>query len=199
MTDQPTDPNDETQPHDAFDWRPVERRPDDPAPAVPPVSAAGADAGMASFSPAPGPRTEWTQPRWSDPEPTPEHWFESAAPVRPVTPVAATTRRGAGAGTVIAAALAAAVLASGGTVVALTASGAFDKTPAAAAGTFDPNTQTIKQPVTLDENSAIIDVAAKAGPSVVRIFTTGIDPNSVSQQPQDGVGWGSSSTPTAGS
>ena len=46
------------------------------------------------------------------------------------------------------------------------------------------------QPVTVDENSAIIDVAAKAGPSVVRIFTKGIDPNSPTQQEESGVGSG---------
>jgi 2-alkenal reductase len=44
--------------------------------------------------------------------------------------------------------------------------------------------------VTVDESSAIIDVAAKAGPEVVRIFTKGIDPNSATQQEQDGVGSG---------
>ena len=54
----------------------------------------------------------------------------------------------------------------------------------------NPNSQSIKQPVTLDESSAIIDVAAKAGPSVVRVFTTGIDPNSATAQEQDGVGSG---------
>ena len=89
----------------------------------------------------------------------------------------------------VAAALAAAILASGGTVIALTATGALDRT-APVAGTPNPNSATVKQPVTLDESSAIIDVAAKAGPSVVRIFTTGIDPNSATQQEQDGVGSG---------
>jgi S1-C subfamily serine protease len=196
MTDQPSDPTDETQPHDSADWRrPIEREPAfdrfdaassapgapaDVAPSVPPAPA--------SFSPAPEPRTDWSQARWSDPEPTPEHWFESAAPV--TQPVVVAQRRGAGTGTVLAAALAAAVLASGGTVVALNASGAFDRPAGGAAATIDPQTQTIKQPVTLDESSAIIDVAAKAGPSVVRVFTTGIDPNSATAQEQDGVGSG---------
>ena len=100
------------------------------------------------------------------------------------------TRRGAGPGTVIVAALAAAVLASGGTIAALTAGGAFDRTNAPAAASQGTNSTTIKQPVTLDESSAIIDVAAKAGPSVVRIYTKGIDPNSATQQEQDGVGSG---------
>jgi len=72
----------------------------------------------------------------------------------------------------------------------LTATGAFDRTQVAATGSQNANSATIKQPVTLDESSAIIDVAAKAGPSVVRIFTEGVDPNSIVQQPQEGVGSG---------
>ncbi len=91
---------------------------------------------------------------------------------------------------VLAAALAAAILSSGGTVVALTAVGAFDRTVAPAAIGQNANSAGIKQPVTIDESSAIIDVAAKAGPSVVRIFTKGIDPTSATQQEQDGVGSG---------
>ncbi len=149
----------------------------------------GEAAGPSSFSPPPEPRTDWTRPSWSDRAPTPEHWFESATPV-PARPVAVAPRRGAGAGTILAAALVAALLASGGTVAALTVSGAFNRAPAAQAPNSSPNSSTIRQPVTLDESSAIIDVAARAGPSVVRIFTTGIDPNSATQQAQDGVGSG---------
>jgi S1-C subfamily serine protease len=174
MTDRSSNSPDETEPQPTADWRSAEREP---------------VVGPASFSPAPEPRTDWSQAHWSDPEPTPEHWFESAPPVAP-RPMAAPPRRGPGAGTVVAAALAAAVLSSGGTVIALTASGAFDRPAVTAPGTVDPNSTTIKQPVTLDESSAIIDVAAKAGPSVVRIFTTGIDPNSATQEAQDGVGSG---------
>jgi S1-C subfamily serine protease len=93
---------------------------------------------------------------------------------------------------VIGAALVAAVLASGGTVAALNATGAFDHpaapSPATAAG---PNASSINQPVKLDESSAIIDVAAKAGPSVVRIFEQGVDPNSIDQTQQtEGIGSG---------
>ena len=213
---EPTD--DETQPHDTSAWRPTDRswrpahesRPAD-ASAAPGVVGQPGVAGQpgvvgqpgvasqpaatyspASYSPAPEPRNDWTRPTWSQPEPTPGHWFETPAPVVPTRPVDTRQRRGAGAGTVLVAALAAAVLASGGTVAALTASGALDR-PAPAAGaaaSSGPNSTSIKQPVTLDENSAIIDVAAKAGPSVVRIFTTGIDPNSATQQAQDGVGSG---------
>jgi serine protease Do len=220
MTDSSSDPTDETQPHDSAAWRPVDRpepaAPDAPSsepfaprtPATPvpyspsayapssstpasptPASYSPAPASPASYSPAPETRTDWTRTSWSDREPTPEHWFESATPA-PVRPVVAPARRGAGPGTVVAAALVAAVLASGGTVVALTAGGAFDRAPAAATGTQGTNSTTVKQPVTLDESSAIINVAAKAGPSVVRIYTKGIDPNSATQQEQDGVGSG---------
>ena len=216
MTDSSSDPTDETQPHDSIAWRPVDRTlepaaPDAPSsaplaprtPATPvpyspsayapsssaPASYSPSPASPASYSPAPDPRTDWTRPSWSEREPTPEHWFESATPA-PARPVVAPARRGAGRGTVVAAALAAAVLASGGTVVALTAGGAFDRAPAAATGSQGTNSTTVKQPVTLDESSAIINVAAKAGPSVVRIYTKGIDPNSATQQEQDGVGSG---------
>ncbi|MEO5941079.1 MAG: trypsin-like peptidase domain-containing protein [Candidatus Limnocylindrales bacterium] len=192
MTDQPLHPADETQPHDTDARRAIEREAaDERARAASPAAPSQPiDPGNrpASFSPSPEPRADWSQARWSDPEPTPEHWFETAMPT-PVRPVAPTARRGAGAGTVIAAALAAAILASGGTVVALTATGALDRS-VPIAGASNRDATTVRQPVTLDENSAIIDVAAKAGPSVVRIFTTGIDPNSATQQEQDGVGSG---------
>jgi len=104
--------------------------------------------------------------------------------------VAPTPRRGSGAGTVLAATLAAAVLASGGTVLALSATGAFDRTAVPAAGATSPTGTSIRQPVTLDESSAVIDVAAKAGPSVVRIVAEGVDPNSITQQQTEGVGSG---------
>ncbi|HEY3164911.1 MAG TPA: trypsin-like peptidase domain-containing protein [Candidatus Limnocylindrales bacterium] len=208
MTDPFSDPNDETKPHDPAAWEPAAPSPSDapagPAPAgtsswAPPSGAAApgvagaagapASSGSASFSPSPEPRTDWARPSWATPEPTPEHWFETTTPVaaRPVTP---TPRKGIGAGTVVAAALAAAVLSSGGTVVALNASGAFNRPGGVAANQDNGSTATIRQPVTLDESSAIIDVAAKAGPSVVRIFTTGIDPNSATQEEQEGVGSG---------
>ena len=185
MTDPFADPTDETQPHDSTAWRPTDRTPTQPTDQAAPTP----NAAPASYSPAPEPRTDWTRPAWSGPEPTPEHWFESATPV-PARPVAVQPRRGAGAGTVIAAALAAGLLASGGTVAVLTASGAFNHAPVAPASNSSPNSSTVKQPVTLDESSAIIDVAAKAGPSVVRIYTKGVDPNSATQQAESGVGSG---------
>ena len=143
----------------------------------------------ASFSPPPEPRSEWAAPRWTQPEPhppTPERWFETA-PRAPIEPVVA-PKRSAGAGTVLGSAILAAILASGGTVVALSATGALDR-PAPPAS-VDPNANTIKQPITIDESSAIVDVAAKAGPAVVQI-TTGVEIEpTASAIPEQGVGSG---------
>jgi len=188
MTDQPSDPKDETQPHDVEAYWAATARPNPAAggSAVPPSPAS-----PASYSPAPEARTSWSTPSWAGPSSTPERWFESGGGAA-TQPVTRSTRRGPGAGSVIGAALVAAVLASGGTVAALNATGAFDypaaPSPATAAG---PNASSINQPVKLDESSAIIDVAAKAGPSVVRIFEQGVDPNSIDQTQQtEGIGSG---------
>jgi S1-C subfamily serine protease len=94
-------------------------------------------------------------------------------------------------GTVLGAALLSAVLASGGTVVALTASGALDKP--AATTTTTPTGTTVgapNQPVTIDESSATIDVAAKASPAVVRIRVNGSVDTSQGIIPETGVGSG---------
>ena len=201
MTD-PTKPgaDDETQPHETPGWPGPGRQPADAAQqAADAAQPAGSEPGTgvpptptASFSPPPAARTDWAHAHWADPEPTPERWFESATPVAARTvPVPAAAPRSSGAGTVLAAALVAAVIASGGTVLALNASGALNRPAIIVPATgSNANPATIKQPVTLDESSAIIDVAAKAGPSVVRIFTEEIDPNSVVQQTQAGVGSG---------
>jgi serine protease Do len=183
-------PDDETQPHETAGWsRPDSSRTAPDAGTTSPVPPAQPGP-TASFSPPPENRTDWSQTRWAGPEPTPERWFESATPVTS-RPVSTSPRRSTGAATVLAAALAAAILASGGTLVALNATGALNRQVVVApASGSNANPATVKQPVTLDESSAIIDVAAKAGPSVVRIFTEGIDPNSIVQQPQEGVGSG---------
>jgi S1-C subfamily serine protease len=161
MTDRrDTDPDDQTQPHDS-----------------------------AHFSPPSEPRSDWAAPRWTQPEPhppTPERWFE-AAPRARVEPIAI-QKRSSGAGTVFMAAVLAAILASGGTVVALNATGALDR-PAAPA-TVDPNAATINQPITIDESSAIIDVAAKAGPAVVQIRTGEVVEPNATAIPEQGVGSG---------
>jgi S1-C subfamily serine protease len=161
MTDrQDTDPDDETKPHDS-----------------------------AFFSPPAEPRSDWAAPRWTEPEPhppTPERWFEPSprARVEPVTG----QQRSAGIGTVLTTALLAAVLASGGTFVALSATGALDRTTPAT--TVDPNSTTVNQPITINESSAIVNVAARSGPAVVQIRTgEEVDPDATTI-PDQGVGSG---------
>src|SRR6476646_5545869 len=102
----------------------------------------------------------WGATHWASAEPTPERWFETPA-AAPARPAPA-PKRGAGAGTVVAAALAAA----------------------------SSNATSARQPLSVDESSAVIDVAAKAGPSVVRISTQGVDPNTIDPTQTEGVGSG---------
>ncbi len=200
MTDNSSDPRDETEPHDTSSWQAPSPGSAVPAgPSAPFAASAAPQYGRptepASFSPSPQPRTDWAGGRWSatgsaaTPTSTPERWFETATPTRPVAP-AEVRRGGAGLGTVLAAALVAAVLASGGTLLALRASGALDRPPTPAAAAGNPSATSAVQPVKLDESSAIIDVATKAGPSVVRIFEQGVDPNSVLPQQTEGIGSG---------
>ncbi len=96
--------------------------------------------------------------------------------------------RGGGARTVIAAAILSAILASGGTVLVLDATGALDRA-APAGGTGTPAAS--HQAVTIDESSAVIDVAAKVNPAVVRITasTEGTDQLG-GAIPETGVGSG---------
>ena len=92
------------------------------------------------------------------------------------------------------------MLASGGTLVALNATGALDR-PAAVATT--PTTTTVganNQPVTIDESSATINVAAKASPAVVRITVSGSVDTVERDHPRDRASArASSTTPAAGS
>jgi S1-C subfamily serine protease len=158
---------------------------------------------VASFSPSPEPRPDWSASAWNDSEPvrpTPEHWFESAptAPVQsPPTRPDGPAKRSSGAGLVLTASVLSAVLASGGTFIALSATGALDRPAPAAANDNAVSTNAGRQPVTIDESSAIIDVAAKAGPAVVRITTetaasASADPNDPNAGiiPSEGVGSG---------
>ena len=158
------------------------------------------------FSPAPQPRNEWTSASWTAPPnhpATPEHWFEpSSSPASPSVPAAtvpapswqqpaqqpaAGGRSGSGIGTIVSAALLAAVLASGGTFAALTATGALDRPTSTSPS--NANNTSVTQPVTIDESSAVIDVAKNAGPAVVRIVSEGVDPNATNL-PEQGIGSG---------
>ncbi len=162
-------------------------------PTRPPVVRASGDADDVGVPP-PTARPEWTRHDEPAQSPTPERWYEPAAavPPTPVTHGAVTgTKAGrSGLGTVLGAALLSAVLASGGTLVALNATGALDR-PAAVATT--PTTTTVganNQPVTIDESSATINVAAKASPAVVRITVNGSVDTSSGIIPDTGVGSG---------
>lgn len=139
------------------------------------------------YSPDPDPRPDWARPSYQ--APPARSWFDPSPTTAPVAPVRA-ERRGAGVGTVLAASLLSAVLASGGTVIALQASGALDEpTPTTSEPAVEP--AATRQPVAIDESSAVIDVAASAGPAVVQITsTTGetvTDPLAI---PERGVGSG---------
>jgi S1-C subfamily serine protease len=118
---------------------------------------------------APSAQAAWGGPAWSS---QPESTTPPPAYSAPVQPATTSRRRGGpGIGTVVTASLLSAVLAAGGTAVVLEQTGALDRTVTTTpAGT---TAQTgVQQPVTIDESSAVIDAAAAAGPSVVKITTT---------------------------
>jgi len=98
--------------------------------------------------------------------------------------------RRTGIGSVVTAALLSAVLASGGTVLALKSSGALDPVLTGSGGTPAVTAES-RQPVNIDESSAIIDAAAKAGPAVVRMFVDGTATSPFGGTiPEQGVGSG---------
>jgi serine protease Do len=183
MTDPRSDDPESTQRHEV----PTE-------PARPPVIRTSGEAERYSPPPAEA-RPEWTR---DDAAPasaaTPERWYEPAASI-PATPVEegavkAGSRTNRGMGTILGAALLSAVLASGGTVVALSASGALDKPAATITAPTGTTIGATNQPVTIDESSATVDVAAKASPAVVRITVSGNVDTSQGVIPETGVGSG---------
>jgi S1-C subfamily serine protease len=89
----------------------------------------------------------------------------------------------------VAAALISATLASGGTYLLLDASGALDR-PAAASPDATADASAVRQPITLDESSAIIEAAAKVSPAVVRISVEGTATSPFGEVPESGVGSG---------
>jgi S1-C subfamily serine protease len=138
------------------------------------------------YEPAPEPRADWARPAWTS-QPASDSW---SPPVRPVAPVGERHRRGSVIGPVLAASLMSAALASGGTYLALDASGALDRTvtPLASA---PATTAGVTRPVTIDESSAVIDAAARVGPAVVQITVEGVSQSALGEQiPEEGVGSG---------
>ncbi len=153
-----------------------------------------------AYSPPPSPRPEWPRASWS----ANETWGTGAAatPTEPSSPVlepgqampgqampGREPRARAPLGPLLAASLLSAVLASGGTIVALQASGALDRP------TLPPATQRLPSsssvPVAIDESSAVIEAAATVSPAVVQITargaSTGVFGGTI---PQQGVGSG---------
>jgi S1-C subfamily serine protease len=127
------------------------------------------------YVPTSEPRPGWTR-QLADQEapPTPERWYEPATAAEPVVPVVAERRSRSGIGPVVGAALLSAILASGGTYLALDASGALNRpVTTVPAGNTQGTNVTAPQPVSIDESSATINVAAKVNPAVVRITVTG--------------------------
>ena len=147
--------------------------------------------GAGRYSPAPETRPDWIREYDAAPPTTPERWYEPAGAAAPAAPVAAATPKARGTmAPVLGAALLSAILASGGTVVALDATGAFDH-PAPAASVVTGTNVGTTQPVTIDENSATIAVAAKVSPAVVRITVTGSsNAGDLGVIPETGVGSG---------
>jgi S1-C subfamily serine protease len=166
-------------------------RPDGSDPGDPTERTPVPDAGR--YSPAPESRPDWIREYDAAPPTTPERWYEpasSAAPVTTASVAPSAPRNRTVLGPVLGAALLSAVLASGGTVVALNASGAFDHPIPAASVAAGTNVGTT-QPVTIDESSATIAVAAKVSPAVVRITVTGSSgAGDLGVIPETGVGSG---------
>ncbi len=169
------------------------RTPSTPDPLGSPNRLEAASEDLGHYSPEPASRTDWPRSAWThEPAGPPPSWMPPVEP-RP-TPESEPNgtnrpRAGTSLGVVLAASLLSAVLASGGTVAVLTAVGALGQpvaTPIASPGT---STVGARQPIVVDESSAIIEAAAKVGPAVVRITstTTPFDPFSI---PTTGVGSG---------
>jgi 2-alkenal reductase len=179
---------DQQRPADADDTRrhDLPTSPDGSAPLAP-------SGPVESFSPTPDPRPVWSRHEPTAPPATPERWY-APAPSTPAAPVAGpatsagSANRGSTGSIVLAAALSA-ILASGGTVLALGATGALDR-PTPAPVSSSGATVSGSQPVTIDEESATIDVAAKVSPAVVRItISANLDTQS-GIIPETGVGSG---------
>ncbi len=166
----------------------ADRQPDAPSEGTPPAPTPSTDWDETrTYTPVPEPRSDWSRRSWSEAPPSTPTW----QPPIPRPVVAERPRaRGSVAGPVFVAAILSATLASGGTLVALNASGALDR-DAAPAASSDGQTVTARQPVTIDESSAIIQAAERVSPAVVRISVQGADENVLGGEiPSSGVGSG---------
>ena len=142
-----------------------------------------------SYSPTPAPQSAWARPGdGGSARATPESWFEPAPAPVATTSAQASPRAATPLGVIVVATLLSAVLGSGGTYLALNASGVLNR-PAATAPTGQ--TTSTQESARFDESSAVVDAAAKVSPAVVQITSSaGIDPNNVTDIPSTGVGSG---------
>ena len=196
MTDDPTERHDIPADVPASAPEPVVAPTATPVSPVSPASPAAPGLAAADqYSPAPDARPEWARSLDAPVPATPERWYEPA-PAIPSPATATTTatdgggRSRSGIGSILAVSMLSAVLASGGTVLALNATGALDKTSNAGPAISLGNTVGTLKPVTIDESSATIDVAAKVSPAVVRITASGSTGGDTGVIPETGVGSG---------
>ncbi len=221
MHDEPrhdaTDPGDLTERHPITPVEPPSTEPVEPASADPVAPAGPVDAAAPvvepygahvepypapvdpygapdHYTPAPEPRADWARSWDETPPVTPERWYEPAATQVPAANASVERdagRGGRGGGSILAVALLSAVLAAGGTVLALGATGALDKQTTPATTPAQASNAGTKQPVAIDESSATIAVAAKVSPAVVRITVTGsTNSGNLGVIPPTGVGSG---------
>ena len=204
MTDDPQHPDpidpDRARPSATTSPRRNDRHdPADSVPATPrhrctrPAASAPAAPAAGSYSPTPEPRPDWIAAlRDARADLDPRALVRAGpAPVRRVGRGQSPQTRSGGRARIVAVALLSAVLASGGTVLALGATGALDRTAPAVPRPAQGTNVGAVQPVTIDESSATIDVAAKVSPAVVRITVTGnADAGDLGVIPETGVGSG---------
>ena len=145
-----------------------------------------------TFSPPPAGRPGWSRAAWDTPaQATPQAWFEPGPVTNRVQP---RPKRGSSIATVLAASLISATLAAGGTYVAISSSGALDRTALPTPGPVGE--QTAAQPtaaplVSTEQNQAIIDAASAVSPAVVTIDAiAGVDTSDPFSLPTEGVGSG---------
>ena len=144
-----------------------------------------------TFTPPSEARPQWTQAALGPVGPaTPSRWFEPDPP--PVQPPSVRGRSTAGMlAMLFSVALVAAALGSGGTYLALDASGALQRTVAPSNAASAPASTAANETVNIDEQSATTHAAAVVGPAVVTITSRQINPNTVfGSQAVTGVGSG---------
>ena len=177
-----------------------------PLPAYRPV---GADDETRSYTPPPELRAGWQRTSWDSPvSPTPEVWFEPVPVSAPLPePRIAPRGRGAGLPTVLGASLLAAILASSGTLLALSASGALEPStapptsPVATAAAFSSPVAGSSEapapvPAARDQTAAVIAAATNVSPAVVTIDAVAGATRTTRSRTPEGVGSGVIFDPT---